>query len=58
MKYLKVMPNLFLVRINKKEQKDFKEKLSKNSPFFTAVTSQHNARNMKKKNLYKKFENK
>jgi len=43
---IKVMPNLFLVRINKKEQKDFKEKLSKNSPFFTAVSSQHNARNM------------
>lgn len=41
-----VMPWLFLVKINKEEQKAFKEKISKNSPFFMPVDQIHNARNM------------
>jgi len=41
-----VMPWLFVVKINKAEQKAFKEKISKNSPFFMPIGSIHNSRNM------------
>jgi len=40
------MPWLFLVKINKQEQKAFKEKVSANSPFFMPIGQIHNARNM------------
>lgn len=42
----KIMPWLFLVKINKEEQKAFKEKISKNSPFFMPVGLTFNSRNM------------
>lgn len=41
-----VMPWLFLVKIKKQEQKDFKEKVSKNSPFFMPVGLTFNSRNV------------
>lgn len=41
-----IMPWLYLVKINKQEQRDFKEKVSKDSPFFMPVAQIHNARNM------------
>jgi len=41
-----IMPWLFLVKINKEEQKQFKEKVSKNSPFFMPIAQIYNARNM------------
>ncbi len=41
-----VMPWLFLVKINKKEQSYFKEKISKNSPFFMPIGFAFNSRNM------------
>lgn len=41
-----VMPWLILVKINKKEQADFKQKISKNSPFFMPVGLTFNSRNM------------
>lgn len=41
-----VMPWLFLVKINKLEQKAFKEKVSSNSPFFMPIGQIHNTRNM------------
>lgn len=41
-----VMPWLFLVKINKQDQKNFKEKVSANSPFFMPIGQIHNARNM------------
>lgn len=40
------MPWLFLVKINKEEQKNFKLKISKNSPFFMPVGLTFNSRNM------------
>jgi len=40
------MPWLFLVKINKQQQKDFKQKVSANSPFFIPLGQVHNARNM------------
>ena len=43
---MKIMPGLFLVRINKEEQKAFKERISKDSPFFMPLGSIHNSRNM------------
>lgn len=45
MKY-EIMPHLFLVKINKKEQRSAKEKVSNGSPFFMPVDSIHNSRNM------------
>lgn len=41
-----IMPWLFLVKINKAEQKAFKERISKNSPFFMPVGLTFNSRNM------------
>jgi hypothetical protein len=41
-----IMPQYFLVKINKKNQSDFKLKISKDSPFFMPVGSVHNSRNM------------
>ena len=42
----KIMPWLFLVKINKEEQKQFKQKLGNNSPFFMPVGLTFNSRNM------------
>lgn len=41
-----IMPWLFLVKINKKEQQEFKEKIAKDSPFFMPIMHTHNTRNM------------
>lgn len=43
---LQIMPWLFLVRINKKEQAEFKTKVSKSSPFFMPIGQIHSSRNM------------
>lgn len=40
------MPWLFLVKINKQAQKEFKQKVSANSPFFMPIGQIHNTRNM------------
>jgi len=45
-KKFEIMPWLFLVKINKQEQKNFKEKINKNSPFFMPKQHTHNTRNM------------
>lgn len=45
-KNMKIMPDLFMVRIDKEKQKAAKEKLSSDSPFFIPVGSIHNSRNM------------
>lgn len=39
-----IMPWLFLVKVNKQEQRNFKERISTNSPFFMPLTSVHNTR--------------
>ena len=41
-----IMPWLFLVKVNKEQQKNFKEKISKNSPFFMPVAQIFNSRYM------------
>lgn len=43
---MKVLPNYFMVRINKKEQAEHKLKVNKDSPFFIPVGSVFNSRNM------------
>ncbi len=43
---MKIMPDLFMVRIDKEKQKDAKQKLSSDSPFFIPVGSIHQSRNM------------
>lgn len=43
---VQIMPWLFLVRVNKEEQKAFKERIGKNSPFFMPVGLTFNSRNM------------
>lgn len=46
MQKFKIMPWLFLVKINKQDQKNFKQKISSNSPFFMPISQTHNTRNM------------
>lgn len=41
-----IMPNFFLVKVNKEAQKNYKEKVSKDSPFFMPLGSVHNTKNM------------
>lgn len=43
---MKVLPNYFMVRINKEEQAAHKLKVNKDSPFFIPVGSVFNSRNM------------
>ncbi len=43
---MQVMPWLFLVKVNKEQQKSNREKVSQKSPFFMPISSVHNSRNM------------
>jgi len=43
---MEIMPSFFLVRINKKEQNDCKQKIAKGSPFFMPAGLRFNSRNM------------
>lgn len=43
---MKILPFYFLVRINKNEQRENGEKISKDSPFFIPVSQVFNSRNM------------
>jgi hypothetical protein len=43
---IKIMPDYFLVKINKSDQKSFRRQLSKNSPFFIPTGLIFNSRNM------------
>ena len=43
---MRIMPNYFMVRINKEEQAAHKLKVNKDSPFFIPVGLTFNSRNM------------